>query len=257
MVKKLSTLIVALVFVLAARTPLFAELKYTVHMEARPAANGGGDPIAQMMAGMLAQIFPPGGIDQVVIDGGEKGTRTEQKQAFATIKAGTVTLVRPDGSVVMFDPSTKTYWKQASMADAAAAALGGATPNIKLVKRGDFETINGMKAERLQYEIMLQIPGVDPAMAAQLGDMTMRLSVWQTDAIKTSATSTSLMGTLLKQFGMAGVKELADGRVMVKGIVTMFGTEIVTTTSGFTNEPAPAGSFDVPADYKEVPSPIK
>ena len=253
MVKKL---VAVLVFALVAAVPLRADVKYMIHMEARPAANASGDPMSQMMAGMLGQIFPPGGIDQTVTQG-DKGMRSEQKQAFANIKAGTVTLVRPDGSMLMMDPSTKTYWKQPAVAESLTAGLGGATPEVKILKRGEFETIAGMKAEHLQMQMTLQIPGVDPAMAAQLGDLTMRFDVWLTDAIKTPAAAGSLSATVMKQFGLGNLKELSDGRMMLKSVMTMFGVEIVTTSTGFTNEPAPASLFEPPADYKEVPSPIR
>lgn len=255
MVKKLLSV---LSFVVVAAVPLSADVKYTLHMEARAAAGGATDPMSQMAGGMLSQIFPAGGIDTVVISG-DKGMRSEQKQAFATIKAGTVTIVKPDGVMLMLDPSTKTYWKQPAVSEAAAAAMAGATPNIKVVKRGVFETINGMKAEHLTFQMTMAIPGVDasqlpPGMAP---DLTMSYDVWLTDAVKASAGSGSLTTTVLKQFGMGNIKELNDGRMMLKGVMAMFGIEIVTTTSGFTNESAPASLFEPPADYKEVPSPIR
>jgi len=70
-------LVVALVAVLALVAPLSAaELKYTMHMEVKPAANAASDPMSAMAGGMLAQMFPPGGLDQTVI-AGEKGMRSE------------------------------------------------------------------------------------------------------------------------------------------------------------------------------------
>jgi len=255
MVRKL---IISAALVLAAIAPLSADTRYTMHMEARMAAGAGTDPMSQMAGGMLTQLFPAGGIDQVVISG-DKGVRSEQKQAFANMKAGTVTLMRMDGSMVMLDPSSKTYWKQPALQAEASAALAGMTPNVKVTKRGTFETINGMKAERLMLTMTMAIPGMDasqlpPGMAP---DLTMTYEVWLTDVVKASAGASALSAGMLKQFGLANIKELSDGRMMLKGVMTMFGIEIIMTTSGFTEEKASADLFAVPADYKEVPSPIR
>jgi len=253
----LKKLIVSLGLALLAIVPLRADIKYTMHMEARVTGNA-NDPISQMAGGMLTQMFPAGGLDQIVISG-DRGTRSEQKQAFATVKAGTVTLVRPDGAIIVIEPETKTYWKQPVMSAELAAAMGGAKPEIKVTKRGEFETINGMKAEHLTLSMTIAIPGIDasqlpPGMAP---DLTMTYNVWVTDAIKASAGSTSVAMTLMKQFGMDGVKELNDGRMMLKGVMSMFGVELVMTTSPMINETVPASMFEVPADYKEVPGPIR
>lgn len=256
----LKKLVISIGLALLAIAPLSADVKYTMHMEARMAANAGSDPMSQMAGGMLSQMFPPGGIDQVIVSS-DKGTRTEMKQAFANMKAGTVTLMSADGSMAVLDPATKTYWKQSSAvtAEAATAMAGMAMPTIKVTKRGEFETINGMKAERLMLTMTMGIPGMDPSQAppGMPSDITMTYEVWLTDAIKGSSGASALSASLLKQFGMSDIKELSDGRVMLKGVISLFGVEMVMTTSGFSNAPVPADLFEIPKDYKEVPAPIK
>lgn len=255
MVKKL---VVSVGLALLAIVPLRADVKYTMHMEARMAAGAGNDPMSQMAGGMLTQMFPAGGIDQFIVSGA-KGTRTEQKQAFANMKAGTVTLMSADGSMAILDPTTKTYWKQAAIGTEAAAALAGISPEVKVSKRGDFQTINGMKAEHLTLTMKMAIPGVDPSQLppGMMPDITMTYDVWLTDAVKVSSSVSSLSASMLKQFGMSNVKELSDGRMMLKGVITMFGVEITMTTAGFSNETAAPELFEIPKDYKEVPSPIR
>jgi len=222
------------------------------------APGGGSDPISQMAGGMLTQMFPAGGIDQTIV-AGEKGMRSEQKQAFANMKAGAVTLIRPDGSTIMLDPSTKTYWKQPAISADVAAMMGGAAPEIKVAKRGVFETINGMKCEHLTLSMTIALPGLDPSQLppGMSPDLTMMYDVWLTDAIKVPAAASSLSATLVKQFGMSNVKELSDGRMMMKGVMTMFGVQIAMTSSAVTTEDVAADFFEIPKDYKEVPSPIK
>lgn len=255
MVRKL---IVSVGLALVAIVPLSADVKYTMHMEARMAAGAGSDPMSQMAGGMLTQMFPAGGIDQIIMSS-ERGTRTEQKQAFATMKAGTVTLMSNDGAMTILDPSSKTYWKQPAISADSSAALAGISPEVKVAKRGVFETINGMKAEHVTLTMAIAIPGVDPSQLppGMMPDISMTYDVWLTDAVKGSAGASALSASMLKQFGMSNVKELSDGRMMLKGVITMFGVEIVMTTAGFSNAAVPAEMFDIPKDYKEVPSPIR
>lgn len=253
MVRKL---IVSFVLVLSALVPLSAEVKYTMHMEARMAANASNDPMAQMAGPMMMQMFPAGGIDQIVL-AGEHGVRSEQKQAFATMKAGMVTLMKEDGSMFMLDPSTKTYWKQSAMPAEAAGMMAGMKPQIKVVKRGEFETINGMKAEHLVLSMTMAIPGVDPSQMppGMSPEISMGYEVWMTDAVKMPKGATKMAASTMKQFGMGDVKELNDGRMLLKGIMTTFGVEIVMTATGFSNEASAADLFEIPKDYKEVPAP--
>jgi len=255
MVRKL---VVSVVLVLSAIVPLSADVKYTMHMEARMAANAANDPMAQMAGPMMMQMFPAGGIDQIVI-AGEHGVRSEQQQAFATVKAGTVTLMKADGSMFMLDPSSKTYWKQPVMTAEAAGMLAGMKPEFKVVKRGEYETINGMKAEHLVLSMTMSIPGVDPSQLppGMSPDITMAYEAWMTDAVKMPKGATTLAASAMKQFGMGDVKELNDGRMLLKGVMTTFGVEIVMTASGFSNEAVAADLFEIPKDFKEVPSPIR
>lgn len=80
LMKKLLGSVVALASLVAlAPAANAAELKYTMHMEAKPAANAASDPMSAMLGGLVTQMFPPGGLDQVVI-AGDQGLRSEQRQ---------------------------------------------------------------------------------------------------------------------------------------------------------------------------------
>src|SRR3982750_1420939 len=116
-------LVVALVALVAFASPTFAgELKYTMHMEVRAQANAPNDPMSAMAGGMIGQMFPPGGVDQVII-AGDKGMRSEQKQEMGPIKAGSITLIKPDGTQFVLDPTAKTYYKQPPMPAEMAAMM--------------------------------------------------------------------------------------------------------------------------------------
>ena len=256
-------LVVALVAAVALVAPLnAAELKYTMHMEAKAAANAASDPMSAMAGGMIGGMFPAGGIDQLVI-AGEKGVRSEQKQDFAGMKAGSVVLIKPDGTQFVLDPSTKTYWKQPPVPAEVTAMLAQMSPKVTLGKRGEFETIDGLKCEHLVLNMAMAIPGVDPSQLppGMPTEITMQYDLWLTDAVKMPASAAAMSTGMLKQFGFDQMPDLkaltTDGRMMVKGVMSMFGMELIVTSKGITTESVAPELFDVPKDYKEVPPPIR
>jgi hypothetical protein len=195
-------------------------------------------------------------VDQTVYMA-EQGMRTEIKQAMAGMPAGTVLITTADGSKFGFDPAAKTFWKVAKAAPDALAALG-AQPSIKVNKTGEFEAVNGMKAEKIVVTISIPLPGIDPAnlppgFPSELG---LTMTAWMTDAVKAPKSQSALdLGALS---GMAGgaLKELAnDGRFTVKTLMQGFGIELETTTKDITTADAPASMFVVPDGFKEVPQP--
>ena len=256
-------LIVAIVAVAAFAAPATAgELKYTMHIEAKAAANASNDPMSAMAGGMISGMFPPGGIDQMITVG-EKGIRSEQKQDFATMKAGTISLLRPDGTQYMLDPSTKTYWKQPALPAEAAAMMAQMSPKVTVGQRGIFETVSGMKCEHLKINMSMGIPGMDPSQLppGMPTEITMTYDVWLTDAFKLPPAAATMSMGMLKQFGfdqMSDLKALtSDGRMLVKGVMSMFGVEMVMESRDMKTEAVAPDLFEIPKDYKEVPPPIR
>jgi hypothetical protein len=254
------TFLLALFAVVAAAMPAAAaELKYTMHVEAKPAAVVPTDPMSAMAGGMISEMFPPGGLDQLVL-AGERGVRSVQQQEFGGTKAGTIALIKPDGTQYIIDPSTKTYVKQPPVPEEVTAMMAQMKPRVTVGERGQFETINGMKCERLIMNVAMAIPGVDPSQLPPgvPTEITMTYTMWLTDAVKMPTPAASLSTAMLKQFGFDQMPELkkltGDGRMMLKGVMSMFGVEMIMTSTGISTEDAPADLFEIPADYKEVPA---
>lgn len=254
-------LLVAFVALVAVASPVSAaELKYTMHMEAKSAANAASDPMSAMAGGMISQMFPAGGLDQMVI-AGDKGVRSEQKQEFGGMKAGTVMLIRPDGTQYVLDASTKTYWKLPAVPAEVTGMMAQMNPKVTIGKRGGIETINGMKCERITMNMSMAIPGVDPSQLppGMPTELTMVYDVWLTDAVKMPAAAGAMSTGMLKQFGFDQMPELkklsTDGRMMVKGVMSMFGVEMIMESRNITTEVAAPELFEIPKDYKEVPPP--
>lgn len=252
-------LVVAVAAVLAFAAPaLAADLKYTMHIEAKPAANGAGDPISQMASGMLTQMFPPDGIDQLVV-ASEKGMRAEQKQEFAGVKAGAVMLIKPDGTQYVLDPVAKTYYKMPAIPAEMAAMF---KPKVVSTKPGVFETIDGMKCERVTVNMAMPLPGMDPSQLppGMPTELPIIFEMWLSDSVKmpAGAAGTSLNG-LMKQFGLDQLPELkkfgADPRLPVKTVLSLFGVDMIMSAKEIKTESAASDLFDIPKDYTEVPPP--
>jgi hypothetical protein len=254
-------MVLALVAAVAFSAPLrAAELKYTIHMEARAAAGAATDPMSAMAGGMISQMFPAGGIDQVVIVG-DKGMRSEQKQEFAGVKAGQVTLLRTDGTQYVLDPAAKTYYKMPAVPAEMAAMMAQMQPKVTMGKTGVFETIDGVKCEKLTMTMTMPIPGIDPSQLppGMPTELSMVLDMWMSEAVKLPASAGAAGMGMVKQFGFDQLPELKkmseDRRLPVKMVMSMFGIEMVMTTKDIKSEAADPALFEIPKDYKEVPPP--
>ena len=87
----------------------------------------------------------------------------------------------------------------------------------------------------------------------------MAYDVWLSDTVKMPAAAATMSMGMLKQFGFDGMPELkklsADGRMMVKGVMSMFGVEMVLESKDSKTEAVAPELFEIPKDYKEVPPP--
>jgi len=249
----------SLVLVAVMATPPAAGLTYSIHQEVRQGAAASQDPMASLVGPAIMQMYPPGGLDQSV-SVADRGMRVEQKQVFGGAPAGAVTLTRPDGTAVVMDPAAKTFWKQPTAAAAAEMMQQlGLKPEIKVTKTGQFETIEGMRAELVSVTVGMSMPGADPAQVSPgLGQMSMGLDLWVTDAIKSPVGTAAMSDALLAKFAMAdikGLKDLNDGRFMLKQVMKMFGLEIVTTVKNISKADVPDALLEVPKDFREITPP--
>lgn len=244
-------LIAALLFVIAA-SPAAAELRYTTHIETRKAeAAQPVDPMMGMIGAMLASRFPSGDMKMTVGDG---GTRVEFVNALGPVPAGGVMLMRT-GSTVILNPVERTYWT----ARAPAPLLpGSAAPAVTTKRTGEFETVAGLRTERVAFGLSMNLPlpaGVQlppgfPTTFTMDGDM------WVADQFKAYASSlNAIANTLFPGIGIGG---LAQEGLVVRQVTRspMFGgNEMVFSVSEVMEGPVTADLFQIPAGYTEVPVP--
>src|SRR5262245_34474499 len=115
LMRKFTHVVATVAFVGLIAAPLRAELKYTMKMDAHKSATPApeADPMMAMLANTIVSTLVPTGGIEMTITLGDKGSRVEYNKAYSGVPSGGITLVRPDGSLVVLDQATKTYWKLA------------------------------------------------------------------------------------------------------------------------------------------------
>lgn len=232
--------------------PASAELKYTMHLEAKKPATAAppANPMFAMIGDMMLKMIAPGGsIDSVVLVG-EKGTRIEQNKETMIAPAGAIQIMRPDG-ITIIDPKTKTYWKYPSSSLDAGAAMAQLNPTVTTKRTGEFSTVAGLRAERITFEVTMSLAMPDMAM-----NLSMNGELWIAPQYKAYAALSARSNPTMSMF--SELSKLSQEGLPVRQIMRgdIFGgleLEMVMTKVG--EEPAPPDAFDVPAGYKEVPAP--
>jgi hypothetical protein len=253
MIRRAAAIVVALNCSLVS---LSADLKYTMTVVARPSSvtpTAPANPILGILGPMVVNtIAPPGGV-QVTTIIGERGSRFEYDKAYTVIPAGGAMIVTPDGVITVLNPAERTYWRLSKPAGLGANAI---PPSVKVEPTGAFETIAGVRAERATINIRVPLP-LPPGtqMPGLPSEVTVTGETWLADQYKKyaalSAGVTSMMGSL-------GPDALATAGFPMRSIMRseLFGgQEIESLVTSISETPAPAGTFDVPSGFKEVPPP--
>jgi hypothetical protein len=262
----------AVVLVAVASAPLSAELKITSKMVVRPVAGAApaGDMMSQMMAPMMIEMFGgTAGIEMVTVIAEDGRTRVEYKGSFAGMPAGTVMLMKLDGTSVGYDPKAGTWWKMPDLADLppeAADLMAQMKPEITMKRTGEMETIAGLRAERSAITMRMPIPlppeaaGAPPEILAMIPqEIRMDGDMWIAPTFRkySKAVAKALTQGPMAQMGFDKLMEGAEGMV-VKQVMRMSllaGHEMETVMLAAVEEAMPATTFELPAGLKEIPMP--
>ena len=252
---------VALGLVALVSARVSAELKFTVHMEmkkseaAPPAAN----PLLGMMGDTVMKQLVPGGTADVVYWIGEQGARIEFTQAAMGQAAGTVNLARPDGTLIVMNPTAKTYWKTTSQATMAAMqASGMPTPEVTAKRTGQFETVAGVKCEVIVFDWKMALPIPEAARASLPPDFPSAVTMTGDSCTasdqyqKYAEIAAKSVGAMLAAMGF---DKIAQGGLVLRQTMSMAGSEMRSNVTQISEEPAAPAAFEIPADFKEVPMP--
>lgn len=260
----------ASVLVLAALVaPLSAELKVTSKMSVRPVpgAAPATDMMSQMMGPMMLQMFGGAdGVESVTVSHEDGRTRTEYKTGFMGMPAGSVVIMRADGTSVGFDLKGGTWWKIPGLADMppeAAEMMAQMKPEITTKKTGQFETIAGQRAEKVTLSMRMPIP-MPAEVPAEMRAMLPEAFIFEGDtwiassfAKYSKAISKAMTTGAMAQFGFDKLMNDLQG-LPVKQVMRMnmlAGYEMETLVLSIVEEDTPDSLFDLPTGLKEIPMP--
>jgi hypothetical protein len=242
---------------------LSAELKYTVHMDAKKAETPGAqatNPMLAMMGdAMTKQVLPAGGADMVYTIG-ESGTRIEYLQAAMGFLEGAVNLARPDGTVIVMNPKDKTYWKSSTQsATAAMQSAGVAAPQANVKRTGEFATVAGLKCEIVTIDMKFDLPIPEAARASLPPDFPRSLAIAGDGCVTTDQfqkyAELAAKSKTNDMMAAIGLDKVSQGGIVLRQRIRIAGVELSSLVTKIEEAAAPATAFDVPADYKEVPPP--
>jgi hypothetical protein len=267
MTRKLIVLILA---IFGAVAPLRADLTCTSRTEFTPAPSAADanaapvNPMLAMIGSQLVRQLLPGGPSETTTYISEKGTRTEYlKGGTAQYREGTTTLLLNDGSFIVLNPADKTYWKTTLQAITAGAPAAGIEPHVASMTTSDVETIAGVAARRTTFEISIDLPIPEP-IRSQLpagfpSAITMSGEVWTATApfekyVPIFSKNLQAVG------GPLGLGKVLTGGIPMRLLIrsALFADQqLEMHVTSIAEQTLAASLFEVPADYKEVPGPIR
>jgi hypothetical protein len=243
---KTRTLATVAILTLAGVAPLHAELKYTLRMDVKKSTAKPSAPADPGLAGlgvMVTDMLLPGGSVELGVTTGERGTRIEPNKGFAGMPAGTVVLVRPDGSITGFDPAAKTFWR-------SPAPDAGGGIQAKTRRTGEISSVSGERVERVTFQMTLPLGS-----SGKTPPITLEGEAWVAERFKKySASKYSGLTGALALFQLADLG--LSMRQVIRGQI-LGDREIEALVSKVAEEPVAPSLFDVPAGFKEVPGPGK
>lgn len=257
------TLSAALCLPFLISRPASAELKYTLRTEVQKPQPGAAAPAANPMVAMMGdammrQLLPEGSATATYLLG-EKGVRVELANAAMGQAAGTVTLIQPDGTAVMLNPTDKTYSKIALQGPAAAMKAAGLTPQVTLSKTGETETIAGVLCERSTFTMKMDLPIPEAARASLGADFPSSIDfAGDTCAATTQFQKYSEIAAKNQVAGMLGamgLDKLMPGGIVLRQTIRLGNAEIRAVVTEIAEQEAPPGAFEIPEGYKEVAAP--
>jgi hypothetical protein len=242
----------------AACAPEPTHLRYTMRLEMKPASSPmPPDPILGALGDVVAQSMVPGGSVEMTSTIGPEGMRLEWNKPLPGMPTGAVMNHRADGSTVLIDPTEKTYWKVAT--DAMGTMFpAGAKPKVTTSRTGQFETVQGERAEKVTFSIRLPLP-LPPGVTLPPGmptEVPMEGEAWVAARYKKYLSG---VARTLPGLSSIGLDQLSAEGLQMKQILRspIFAKQqLETVVTSVAEENTPPGRFVVPEGYREVPPPM-
>ena len=221
----------------------YADLRYTTHMEVRPAPGAGRDARSAALTSMLQTLMPP--IDTRTFVSRDAARVEILRRDAAGEIAGMVLLLR-GATQTLLDPDSHTYWL--ALRDSIADAASDAEATFR--RTGEFSTLLGHQVERVAFTVSLPFPAPPPAGVPAV--ITLEGDLWLSSGFSSYVRAVApLAGNMMDM-----LKDLPEGMVMRHVLRSAdFGYEVEYVVTELIEEPLPASLFQVPDGFQEIPAP--
>jgi hypothetical protein len=210
----------------ALAVPAHADLRYRLRIEVRTAA------------AEISSAVPP--VETVMLVRGD-AIRLEQ------VGSGTklVLLFRPDGQFVL-DTDARTY---SQIPDLPIRAPGAAAPSATFRRTGDFTTILGLRAERVELSMSLSLPMTPPPGVPTVLPVVGEL--WVADAYRDYAAN------IIRAAARAGVAVPEIEGIVLRQVVrnAQLGIEIEQRVTEIVETAASPRMFEIPEGFRRLTDP--
>jgi TonB family protein len=246
--------------------PLLADLNYSMRIVVRPVAVTPQDPAAadltartaSMLRSILAGMSGAGAVESASLLG-DRGWRFERMAA--PDRPGpppVVSIQRPDRSMLFLNTAARTYWTTPA---APAAPEQAFAPSLSITRTGSFDMVAGLKAERVDFEVVLK--PVDPAVSDAMASdgVTLRLTGQAWVASEYAQYAELAFHTYRRPFGLPWLdQDLRKLGLVVRAVLRgdlLGGFEIEAVLTRVAEEAAPQDEFDAPAGFAQVQPPAR
>ncbi len=237
---------------------------YVLRMEQKLATDKQADQMATMAVESFRKAVLPEGTAEMEIVTDGQSVRSELHAPMAKLPKGSVVIFpagQTDGYVL--NPGDKTYFVlKAPQAPPLPPGVSLPKPQVSVKPSGTFDTIAGIKAEKVDMTWRMPIPvaqgaAVPPGMPKEI---SVEFENWCSSMVKMPAAVLRLMGGAEMSMPGFGLEELTKGcpfalRSRLR-MSAMPGVELVSEVRSARPETPSPDLFKIPADYKEVPAPM-
>ena len=222
----MKTLLLSICFLAFSSAVANADLRYTMQVHVR-------------VASPQLKDAPPA-VETIMLIKGD-AVRVEQVGGAAR----SVLLMRPDGQFVL-DLEARTYWR-IPQEYALTASAAASPPAFK--RTGEFTTMLGLRAERLDVTMSLPLPFTPPPGLPTVVSMTGEL--WIADAYRAYARNIS------RAIGASGAVPPGIEGIVLRQVVRnpKLGIEIEHVVTELIEAPVAAEMFEVPEGFRNITAP--
>jgi hypothetical protein len=253
------SIIASLVAAGALAVPLHADIRYTTRVQVRETqatesqAATPSSPVLGMLRKQMVDLIAPRGSTQIHVAANADAVRLEFPEGTAAIPKGGVLLIRTDGTSVVLDPTTRTYWKVTRGQSRAQSLLSFEVPPVRT---GETKRISGARAERVTFNGRLDLKLSDKPLPPDLvKDLRLEGEVWVTDRIRVPTGVTDIASPALRALGLQTI--VGDGfvvRQVLRGPL-LGNQEIETIVVDIDSKKIAPDQMRIPDTYKQVEPP--